>query len=110
LNRANTLKGETYGLELATSWQLTEHWQVHGGYTLLKMNLHRAAGLPASAEAAERQSPQQQVYLRSSWNLPRAMEFDLIGRFVDRTSNFNLGAPAAGFPNVIDQYFSLDAR
>lgn len=110
LNRANTLKAETYGMELATSWQLAEHWQIHGGYTLLKMNLHRAAGIPATGEAAEKQSPQQQVYLRSSWNLPRAMEFDLIGRFVDRTSGFNLGAPAAGFPNVIDQYFSLDAR
>ena len=33
-----------------------------------------------------------------------------MGRFVDRLRGFNLGAPAAGVPNVIAQYVSLDAR
>ena len=110
LNRENTLSAETYGMELACSWQISDTWRLHGTYSLLKMNLHRAPGLPASAEAAEGQSPQQQVYLQSSWDLPNHVELDLMGRFVDRLRGFNLGAPAAGVPNVIAQYVSLDAR
>lgn len=84
----------------------TQSWRLHAHYTLLKMNLHRRAGLAASAEAAEGQSPQQQVYLRSSWDLPGRLECDLIGRFVDELSGFNPG----GAGNTIAAYVSLDAR
>lgn len=101
LSFQNRMKGETYGVELAATWQLAEWWRFYGAYTFLKMNLHRGAGLAASAEAAEEQNPQHQVYLQSSWNLPRHLEFDLTGRFVDRLS---------GFTPVVDSYFSLDAR
>ena len=100
----NGMKGETYGAELGVQWQGTESWRLQGAYTLLKMNLHRPAGLSAEAEAAEGQSPQQQIYLQSSWNLPRNMEFDLIGRFVDALQRFT------GERAVIDAYLSLDAR
>jgi iron complex outermembrane recepter protein len=101
LNFQNRMKGETYGVELAATWQLTDWWRLYGTYTFLRMNLHRDAGLAASAEVAEGQSPQHQVYLRSSWNLPRHVEFDLIGRFVDRLP---------GFGPVVESYPSLDAR
>jgi iron complex outermembrane receptor protein len=65
------------------------------------MQLHRDQGLAASAEAAKGQSPRQQVYLQSSWDLPRHLEFDLIGRFVDRLP---------GFDPVVESYLSVDAR
>jgi len=101
LSFQNRMKGETYGVELAASWQLTEWWRFYGAYTLLKMNLHRDVGLAASVEAAEDQNPQHQLYLQASWNLPRQLEFDLTGRFVDQLS---------GFTPVVDRYFSIDAR
>lgn len=109
LEAQNGMNGEAYGAELGLQWQPNESWRLHGSYTLLKLQLHRRAGLAASAEAAEGQSPQQQVYLQSSWNLPRNIEFDLTGRFVDKLSGFNPGG-AVGVDDQVKAYFSLDAR
>ena len=109
LNRENGLFAETYGMGLATTWQVADWWRLHGSFAYLKMDFHRTAGLPPSAEAAEGQSPLHQFYLQSSWNLSRDLEFDLIGRYVDRIRGFNpSGAP--GVPNSINSYFALDAR
>ncbi len=96
----NGMSAETYGAELGVHWQAAESWRLHAAYTFLKMQLHGPAG------AAEGQSPQNQLYLRSSWNLPRNVELDLIGRFVDQLTGFNPG----GAGDKIDSYLSLDAR
>ena len=109
LNRENTLHGETYGVELAANWRVNDWWRLYAAYTWLEIQLHRASGLSPAAEAAEGQSPQQQVYLQSSWDLPGHVELDLIGRFVDELSGFNPGG-APGVPNSIGGYISLDAR
>jgi iron complex outermembrane receptor protein len=105
----NGMRGETYGVELAVNWRINEWWRLYGSYTFLKMQLHRDADLAASAEVAERQDPQQQFYVQSSWNLPRNIEFDLIGRYVDRLSGFNPGG-IPGVSDTVDDYVSLDAR
>jgi iron complex outermembrane receptor protein len=104
LDRANRMTAETYGLEVAATWQLTDWWRLYGAYAFLKMNLHRDTGqpsVPAGVEAPEGQSPQNQFYLQSSWNAPRDLQLDLIGRYVDRLPGF---APA------VESYLSLDAR
>lgn len=107
----NGMEGETYGVEVGADWRLDDWWRLYGAYTYLEMQLHREAGLPASAEAAEGQSPEQQVYLQSSWDLPRNVEFDLIGRFVDQLSGFNTTNPNdPTAPDTIGDYFALDAR
>ena len=79
----NRMEGETYGVEVAATWQATDWWRLYGAYTFLDMQLHSQPGLGSSAEAAEGQSPVHQVYLQSSWDLPGRMEFDLMVRFVD---------------------------
>ena len=99
LTRDNQMRGETYGAELAATYRVFENWRLHGSYTFLKMQLHRTAA--RVSEAAEGQSPQNQVYVQSSWDLSRDVQFDLMGRWVDRL---------AGFTPVIESYFSLDAR
>ncbi len=105
----NMVWAETYGMELATDWRITEWWKVYAAYTFLRMQLHRGEGLPASAEAAEGQSPHNQVYLQSSWDIAKNWEFDLIGRFVDSLSGFNpAGTP--GTSDRIPSYFTMDAR
>ena len=108
-NRANTLQGETEGVEVAANWQPVPWWRLNGAYTFLEMQLHRASGLPATAEAAERQSPEQQIHLQSAWDLPGHVEFDLIGRFVDRLQGFNPGG-VPGVPNTVNGYVTMDAR
>ena len=105
----NGMNGETYGAELSATLRLTDWWRLSGSYTVLKMNLHRDSDLDPATEAAEGQSPQQQAFLQSSWSLPGDVDFDLIGRYVDRLSGFN----PAGLPGVSDTvpaYVSLDVR
>lgn len=105
----NGMNAETYGAELGADWRPAPWWRLYGAYTWLKMELHRRAGLAASTEAAEGQSPEQQVYLQSSFDLPHHVELDLIGRWVDRLTGFNPGG-APGVANEIPSYFAFDAR
>lgn len=102
----NAMTGETYGAELGVQWQATESWRLHAAYTFLEMDLRRRAGLAPTTEAAEGQSPEQQVYLRSALDLPGNVECDLIGRFVDGLRGFNPGGPG----DTIASYVSLDAH
>jgi len=106
----NRMKGDTYGAEVSATWQTTSWWQLYGAYTYLKMDLRgEDAGLDTFGRqllteqelAADNGSPQNQVYLRSSWDLPGHFEFDLIGRYVDRLE---------GFTPVIPNYITMDVR
>lgn len=99
LNAENGLNAEGYGGELAATWKLSETWRLYGNYSFLQLNVHRAEGLPASAEIAERRSPRHQIYLQSSWDICRNVEFDLYGRYVDAVPGF-----------FVPTYFSLDVR
>ncbi len=101
VTRFNRMTGDALGGEVGATWQAADSWRVHAAYTLLKLHLHRGPGVAAGAEAIEGQSPQQQVYLQSTWNLSRTWEFDLTGRYVD-------GLP--GFSPTVASYVSLDAR
>ena len=69
------------------------------------MRLHTTANLSpafkAFFEASDEQSPNNQVYLQSSWDLPNNIQFDLMGRYVEGLS---------GFTPEVPSYISLDAR
>jgi len=105
LRLENRMEGETYGVELAADWRPAKWWRLYGTYSFLEMALRADRSLPAgtraSAERAEGQSPQQQFFLQSSFDLPRDLEFDVTGRFVDRLPGFASGTPS---------YFALDLR
>jgi len=92
----NGVDGETYGVELSTTYAMTPHWNLYGCYSFLQMQLHAAPGL---REIKEGDSPHNQIYLRSSWDLPHDFEFDLMTRYVDSLPNRNVGS-----------YISLDLR
>jgi iron complex outermembrane receptor protein len=122
----NQLYGETYGGELALTYQAFKWWQLRGSYSYLKVNMHR--NVDAAAQRAilqsqeiglEGQSPEHQLDMRSEWTLPHHIEFDLISRFVDRLHGFNTNREAqikAHTPfnliakDNVDKYVSLDAR
>ena len=70
------------------------------------MLVHSDPGVSSSKEhALEGNSPQNQVYLQSSWDLSKTVEFDLIGRYVEQLSGF-----PSTVPNTVPSYISLDAR
>jgi iron complex outermembrane receptor protein len=63
----NVLSAETYGIELAANWKLTDTWRLQANYSFLKLLVHSDPGINPSLErSTEGQSPQHQVYLQSS--------------------------------------------
>ena len=98
---SNKLFGEGYGFEAAATAQPLDKWRLQGGYSFLRLQLHRSAGgLDSRSEiAAEGSSPRNQFFLRSSHDLPCNLQFDATLRYVD-----NL--PAQNIPS----YLTLDLR
>jgi iron complex outermembrane receptor protein len=97
---ANRLNGETYGVEFAPSWQITDWWRVQAAYTFLQMQLHRDAGSrDTTTEANEGRNPHHQFSLRSSVDLPHDIEFDCTVRYVESLPDFQ-----------IPSYVVMDAR
>ena len=96
----NKMEGETYGVELATDWRLTDYWRLQTAYSFLQMQLRldRDSGDPIS-ESAEDRSPEHQLSFRSSVKLSAQLDFDLWMRYVDRLPSLD-----------IDSYVNLDAR
>ena len=97
----NGMGGETYGVELSATADMTERWRLYGQYTFLRMQLHADDPVDVASEAAtEDLSPQNQFYLMSSWDLGCNWELDLIGRYVDVVPQFV----------DVSSYIALDLR
>ncbi len=106
----NNLEGTTQGLELSSSYQPREWWQLHVGYDLLLEHLHvRAGQVDATGALNDTADPKGQAFLRSSMDLPRGMTFDSALRWVDalRIDDGPNGGPAVG---VVPEYWQLDTR
>jgi iron complex outermembrane receptor protein len=103
---ANDLAGDTYGAELSVDYQVLERWRLHGGYDLLKENIHvKPGGFDISHALNETEDPQQQFFIRSSFDLPRNIELDGALRWVDKLIANNNGLPA-----TVPSYFEFDVH
>ncbi len=103
---ANNLEGHTYGLEFSADYQIRDNWTLHGGYTLLREHLWIRPGQVDINDALnETADPQHQFSLRSSVDLPRALQLDAALRWVD-TLHTNAGST----PGTVPAYFELDSR
>lgn len=96
--RANKMEGDTYGVEVAPTWQVSERWKLAASYTWLQMNLHSAA-VAGAAEEEEGDSPRHQFHLRSFMQWPHNLTFDTALYYVDNLPN-----------QQIASYVRLDAR
>jgi iron complex outermembrane recepter protein len=80
----NGLKGSTTGGEIAPEWRPTSFWRLRGSYSFLHMVIQKNAGSldvePPSAITGA--SPQHQVQMQSSFDLPKRVTFDFDYRFV----------------------------
>ncbi len=102
----NNLEGETHGVELTTTYEVTKSWRLHGGYTLLLENLHVKPGqIDLNNSLNETADPQNQFSLRSSMDLPHQVEFDTALRWVDTLHENNAGTIAK-----VPAYYELDVR
>ncbi|MGD0516442.1 MAG: TonB-dependent receptor [Thermoguttaceae bacterium] len=77
----NGMSGETYGAELAANYAVNEKWRLYCAYTYTRLFLHTVPGQTNYYNPGE--TPVNQVYAQSSWDLGNNWQFDLIGRYVD---------------------------
>ena len=95
---SNKMGGGTYGIEPFAEWKILPRWKILGSYSFLRMNIRKnAESLDPTPDLPNGESPRNQFYFRSSWDLPKHFEPDLIVRYVDQL-------PSLGIPS----YYSLD--
>ena len=96
----NKMRGGTYGIEWFADWRVIPKWKLSGSYSYLQMNIRKDKdSLDPTSDNPNGTSPRHQFYLRSSIDLPKNFEQDLIVRFVDRLPSLN-----------VPSYHSLDAH
>jgi iron complex outermembrane receptor protein len=106
----NNLEGDTYGFEASANYQILDGWRLHGGYDLLKEDIHVKPGsVDVDGALNETADPQQQFSLRSSVDLLRNVELDTMFRWVDKLTmdSSPTGGPIAG---TVPSYCEMDAR
>jgi iron complex outermembrane receptor protein len=102
----NNLEGDTYGFELTVDYQILRWWRLHGGYDFLEENIHVKPGYTDLNKGLnETADPENQVFLRSSMDLPYQTELDLAFRWIDTVHNNN-----GGTSGTIPAYAELDVR
>ena len=101
----NNLRAQTYGFELSANYQVTAGWRLHAGYDLLEEDIGIGRGGDISKGLNETADPQQQVFARSTMDLPARTELDAELRWIDTVHNNN-----GGTPGVVPAYAELNLR
>ena len=96
---ANNMEGRTYGIEVATDWQVSRLWRLRANYSYLQINLDLTEGFDNFAKSIAGQSPQHQMMINSSLIPARHVRTDIRLRYVGGLSSPNL-----------PHYFTADAR
>lgn len=96
----NRMSGNTYGIEIASTWHPVSFWRLHLNYSYLKIELHPDATSVEKTQD-ERRSPRHQVHVRSLLDLPWHLQFDASAFFVDRLPKLEPTVPS---------YLRLDLR
>jgi iron complex outermembrane receptor protein len=106
----NNLEGDTYGLELSTTYQLFDWWRLHAGYDWLHENLHPTPGqTDATGATNETADPKHQASLRSEMDLRRSVHLNAALRWVDAL-HINSGPTGGPVIGVVPAYFEFDTR
>lgn len=97
---ANGVRGKTYGVEVSSTYNISNRWSLKGGYTFLQKKLEVKPGLiDLNGASAESNDPMHQFNVQSNLRLKNGLEFGTFLRYVDK-----LPKP------YIAHYFGLDAR
>ena len=100
----NTNRLQTYGFEIASTYDVNACWRLRGAYSFL---------VQTDTIGGDMAAPRNQVYLQSSWDLMQDVHLDLIGRYVDSLAGFTFGGtvlPGVPSYSVMDVRLAWDAR
>ncbi len=96
---ANDRIGKTYGFETLANWQIAPSWKLSTSWSFLEMDITvPPEDLDAEAEL-EGVNPQNQMQIRSYWDINNDWEFDIMAFYVDEIFN-----------GEVDDYLRLDLR
>jgi iron complex outermembrane receptor protein len=105
----NRMHGHTDGIELGANWDVQPWWKLRGSYTWLEMHLDAERGSDEFNTFIEKSSPRQQFMVRSSFDLPHDVTFDLAVRYLESLETQNYNSATVRTLHV-PSYTSLDAR
>jgi len=92
----NKMSGGTYGIEPFADWKVFPRWKLFGSYSFLQMKIHKDKdSIDPVADVPNGQNPQHQFYFRSSLDLPKNIEQDLMVRYVSELSGLNIPSYAS---------------
>ena len=102
----NSLTGDTYGIEVSADFRVFDWWHLHAGYDWLHEDIHVKTGQHDVYNALnETADPKNQVFLRSSMDLPGQIELSAAARWIDTVHNNDVASPG-----TLPSYFELDLR
>jgi iron complex outermembrane recepter protein len=80
----NGVLGNTAGFEIAPDWTVTRWWRLKGSYSYLHMSLNKTAASQdiSTVNSAQGSSPNHQVLVQSSLDLPKKFALDQSLRYV----------------------------
>jgi iron complex outermembrane receptor protein len=106
----NNLEGNTHGLELTANYQMLAWWRLHAGYDLLNEHIYVKPGqVDETGALNETADPRNQVFLRSSMDLPKDFQLDAELRWID-TLTINSGPTGGAVAGTVPSYFELNCR
>jgi iron complex outermembrane receptor protein len=98
---ANGQDGESFGAELAATYRVSDRWRLRGGYTELRVHVWPNPGSTDTTRGAtESHTPDRQLFLHSSLDLPAHLRLDGMFRYLSEIANQQVPAYAelnAGF-------------
>jgi iron complex outermembrane receptor protein len=81
----NGVKGATYGVELSGNYQVTDWWNLRGGYTFLRKNLSvKSTSHDLNQGTAESDDPEHQILIQSTMELPGRIEWGTVIRYTGK--------------------------
>jgi iron complex outermembrane receptor protein len=94
----NGLQGSTMGGEIAPEWRPTSFWRLRGSYSFLHMVIEKSPGSLDVGTAAQvaGSSPQNEVMLQSSFDLPKRFTFDFDYRYISVLKALKVPAYSTG--------------
>lgn len=79
----NNMSGETYGLELATQWQVRPGWRLNASYSWLDMQLRLDGNsTDTTSRSSEDASPSSKAAIWSALDFGQNLQFDFALRYV----------------------------
>ncbi len=101
----NNLEAQTWGAELTADYQVMTGWRLHAGYDQLNENVWiMPGGTDVDGGLEDTADPPNQVFLRSSMDLPYRTQLDLAFRWIDAVQIYSSSL------GTVPSYAELNAR